>query len=313
MAAIELPTATEAKPDKASETSPPLDSAQNHDLAEWLSIEEALRVTRAQLQQRSAQQLMIQENERRRIAMELHDGLGQTLSLAKLTMQEALESVNIGVLDHARANLERAAAQIKLAMEDLRRIAMNLRPSALDELGIVATLAWYFREFEATCPHIKLDRDIGVSESEVPEVLKITIFRIVQESANNAMKHAGADRIKVSLNNEGDVLELLIEDTGRGFDPAAVAAERDFEHGLGLRGMQERAELSGASYTMQSAPGQGTSICVRWPSTKPSDRKCPVIPESQALAQMMCKSAPTGETARKFSTCLGRLRKLQSN
>ncbi|MBK5104479.1 MAG: sensor histidine kinase [Burkholderiales bacterium] len=313
MATTKVLSATEAQPDKASETYASIASAPRHDHAEWLNIEEALRVTRAQLQQRSAQQLMIQENERRRIAMELHDGLGQTLSLAKLSMQEAIKSVNIGVIDNARANLERAATHIKLAMEDLRRIAMNLRPSALDELGILATLAWYFREFEATCPHMKLERDIGVSESDVPEALKITIFRIVQESANNAMKHAGANRIKVALNSEGDVLELLIEDTGRGFDPAAVAAERDFEHGLGLRGMQERAELSGASYTMKSAPGQGTSICVRWPSTALSDPKCPVIPVSQVLAQMMRRPAPTRESPRQYSACLNCLRSMESN
>jgi len=313
MSTIKAQSANDQKPGKKRKTYASAAGTAHHDHDEWLSVDEALRVTRAQLQQRSAQQLMIQENERRRIALELHDGLGQTLSLAKLTMQAAIKSVNTGVIESARADLERAAAQIKMAIDDLRRIAMNLRPSALDDLGITATLAWYFREFEAACPQIKLERDIGVSESDVPEELKITIFRIVQESANNAIKHAGANRIKVSLNREGDVLELLIEDTGRGFDPAAVAAQRDFAHGLGLRGMQERAELSGASYTMQSAPGQGTSICVRWPSTVQSGPKCPVIPVSQVLAQMMCRMAPAKESPGQYSACVSCLRSMESS
>jgi signal transduction histidine kinase len=80
---------------------------------------------------------------------------------------------------------------VKSALAELRHIAMNLRPSTLDDLGIVATLAWYFREIEAACPNVNLELDVGVKESEVPEVLKIAIFRIVQEASSNALKHSG--------------------------------------------------------------------------------------------------------------------------
>ena len=103
---------------------------------------------------------------------------------------------------------------------------MNLRPATLDDLGILATLSWYFREFEAACPGVKLERDISVQEADVPDGLKISIFRIVQEATSNALKHAGATRIKVCLlRGEGGSLQLSIEDNGRGFDQTVAAVE----------------------------------------------------------------------------------------
>ena len=248
------------------------------DMSEWVRSEEALRLTQNELWRLSAQHLTIQESERRRIAVDLHDGLGQTLSLVKLSIEDAARSARDGVADKTAATLARLAPTVKSALTELRRISMNLRPASLDDLGILATLSWYFRELEATCPNIRVERDISVKESDVAELLKIAIFRIVQEATNNAIKHAGADRIKVSLNKEHDDLELLIEDTGRGFDLDAVADPSTPERGLGLQSMKERAELSGASYAIQSAPGKGTSICVRWPSPEAFEQKLATMP-----------------------------------
>ena len=246
------------------------------DLTESKAGEErSRREIQNELWRLSAQHLTIQESERRRIAGDLHDGLGQTLSLVKLSIEEAARAASAGIQSKTLATLERLAPTVKTALAELRRISMNLRPATLDDLGILATLAWYFREFEASWPHIHFERDISVKESDVPEPLKIAIFRIVQEATSNALKHAQAERIKVSLNNEDGSLELLIEDTGRGFDPEAAPAQADFSHGLGLQSMRERAELSGARYAIHSAPGKGTSICVRWPSPEASERKCP--------------------------------------
>jgi PAS domain S-box-containing protein len=254
-------------------------SLLGRDPREWVRAEEALRLTQIELWRLSAQHLTIQESERRRIAVDLHDGLGQTLSLVKLSVEEAARSARDGVAAKAAASLERLAPTLKSALTELRRITMNLRPTTLDDLGILATLSWYFREVDATCPNIRLERDITVLESDVPELLKIAIFRIVQEASSNALKHAGADRITVSLSNECGTLELLIEDTGCGFDPAVAANSRDFSHGLGLQSMKERAELSGGNYAFKSIPGQGTSIRVRWPSLPAFERNLAAIPE----------------------------------
>jgi len=233
----------------------------------------AAELTQNELWRLSAQHLTIQESERRRIAADLHDGLGQTLSLVKMSIEEAARSAKSGAEGKAAAALERLGPTIKSALAELRRMSMNLRPTTLDDLGILATLSWYAREFEAACPSIKLEREINVKESDISELLKITIFRIVQEATSNALKHAEADRIKVSLELEQGALELSIRDNGRGFDANAAAKGRDFHHGLGLQSMKERAELSGANYEFQSAPGKGTSIRVRWPSPEAVERK----------------------------------------
>lgn len=280
------------------------------DLSELLSLEQALRVARAQLWRQSVQHLSIQESERQRIARDLHDGLGQTLSLVKLTIEDAGKSVSASENPKLKNTLERLSSQVKSALADLRRIAMNLRPSSLDDLGIVATITWYSREFAAGSPDIELECDICVQEADVPVSLKIPIYRIVQEATSNALKHAKADRIKVSLTSADGFLSLAIEDNGRGFDPRNAAGHRDFTHGIGLQSMQERAELSGGTYEFRSAPGNGTYIGVKWRSVADSDPQCPVIPMNRAAAQSMCRSAPDDNgLPGDFSVCLSCVRR----
>ncbi len=238
-------------------------SLLGRDMSEWLRTEEALQLAQTELWRLSAQHLTVQEGERRRIAADLHDGLGQTLSLVKLAIEEAARSAKTGATGKVAATLERLAPTVKLALSELRRMSMNLRPSTLDDLGIVATLSWYFREFEAACPlGVRVEHEVSVAEAEVPNLLKITIFRIVQEATGNALKHAHAACIRVALHRHEDALELVVEDDGRGFDPAAAAT--DFQHGLGLQSMRERAQLSGGSYELRAAAGAGTCVRVRW-------------------------------------------------
>lgn len=235
------------------------------DMSDWIRTEEALRVTQNEVWRLGAQHLTIQESERRRIAVDLHDGLGQTLSLVKLSIEEATRSIADGGSDKAVQALADLAPTVKLALNDLRRMAMNLRPSTLDDLGILATLSWYLREFESVCTEMSLQRDISVAETDVPELLKITIFRIVQEATSNALKHARANQLHVCLRLDGDALELLIEDNGQGFDPELTPSRHDFGSGLGLQSMKERTELSGGDYEFRASPGQGTRVRVRWP------------------------------------------------
>jgi PAS domain S-box-containing protein len=287
-------------------------SLLGRDMSEWVRTEEALRATQNQLWRLSAQHLTIQESERRRIAVDLHDGLGQTLSLVKLSIEEAARSVGAGAPGKAAAALERLAPAVKSALAELRHISMNLRPSTLDDLGILASLSWYFRELEAACPGVKLERAISVREADVPDGLKISIFRIVQEATSNALKHAGAGCcIKVGLRNDGGLLELSIEDNGQGFDPAAVEMSRDFSHGLGMQSMRERAELSGGDYELKSDPGQGTRIRVRWPMLAASkhDRAAEPQPFVEAMGML---PFPNRELPDRYSACLACMRRLRS-
>ena len=153
---------------------------------------------------------------------------------------------------------------LRQTVEETRRICMALRPSTLDDLGLIATLRWFAREFHKAYPHIEIDLDVGLEETEIPDLLKTSIFRIVQESVNNAAKHARADRIEVVLAWHLGEMVLTVKDTGVGFDPG-VRPERSSAGGLGLESMKERAELHDGVLRIDSAPGRGTAVIARWP------------------------------------------------
>ena len=256
------------------------------DMTAWTRTEEALRKTQGELLRLSAQHLKIQENERRQIAADLHDGLGQSLSLVTVSMENVTTLLAAGEADKAAQRLERLKSKVKDMLDDVRRIAMNLRPATLDSLGILPTMSWHLREIEAVCPDLTLERNISVEEADVPIFLKTAIFRILQEASSNAIKHAGANRVKVSLGKKRGILELVVEDNGQGFDAAGVSGRDESTKGLGLQSMKERALLSCGIYEMKSVRGKGTQIRVTWPlalDEEELDRAATLAPEIQAL------------------------------
>lgn len=235
------------------------------DTTEQMRTAQALRESRDELRRLSGLLVTIQEDERRRIALDLHDGLGQSLSLIKLSIENAARQLATGAAGEASESLQQLIPRVKQALAEARRVSTELRPSILDDLGILPTLSWFFREFEAACGHITVERALNVAEHEVPAPLQITLYRILQEAFNNIVKHAGADRVRVSLDRIAEVLHLLIEDNGCGFDPDSVRYVEGEARGLGLLSMKERASFSGGTYRIASAPGQGTRIEVSWP------------------------------------------------
>lgn len=205
------------------------------------------------------QLLLMQESERKRIATDLHDSLGQSLVIIKHSLAKAMHLLDDGEIEKASESLQELDLKIHDALEEVRRVSLGLRPPMLDDLGILATLSWYCRELEAACPGIRVEKDVALQESDIPDLLKITLFRIIQEATSNIIKHAHADLISISLNKTGDALYLVIEDNGDGFDPVSV-----MNNGLGLLGMRERADVSGGVYTMDSREGVGTRIGISW-------------------------------------------------
>lgn len=205
-----------------------------------------------------AQLLEVREREQQRIANDLHDVLGQSLTLIKLAAHRSLTSLAENDTGEAAELLQQLTRMAGNALGELRRVIMNLRPAMLDDLGILATLTWFFREFEGACRGVKVEKHFNVHEDSIPASLRVTIFRIIQEATNNIVKHADADLIRVGLEITGDTLYLSIADNGNGFDPSRYGA------GLGLTSMKERAEISGGRYVMKSAAGQGTRIRVSW-------------------------------------------------
>ncbi|HTY99744.1 MAG TPA: ATP-binding protein [Rhodocyclaceae bacterium] len=239
-------------------------SIVEENMTAWVEAAAALRKSQEETQRLSAQLLEVQENERRRIAADLHDVIGQSLSLIKLAIDNAARMAAQGEGKAVGEALHHLGGKVKEALTEVQRVSMNLRPSTLDDLGILATLSWFFREFEATCRHIRVEKAFTVAEASIPPPLKTTIFRILQEATANIVKHADASQVRVGLTSADGALELTIEDNGIGFDPASLASNGG-RHGLGLRSMQERTRLSGGSYALESTAGQGTRIRARWP------------------------------------------------
>jgi PAS domain S-box-containing protein len=235
------------------------------DTTEQVQTAQALRESRDELQRLSGMLVTIQEDERRRIALDLHDGLGQSLSLIKLSLENSARLLASGATGEAGEALQQLIPRVKEALFEVRRVSTELRPSILDDLGILPTLSWFFREFEASCGDIAVEKAFNVTEREVPVPLQITLYRILQEATNNIVKHAGADRVRVRLDRVNDVLNLLIEDNGSGFDPGSIQYVEGQGRGLGLLSMKERASFSGGTFHLTSAPGQGTRIEVSWP------------------------------------------------
>jgi len=230
------------------------------DVTERHEAIQALRDSQATLQQLSASQLTAQESERKRVAQELHDSLGQSLSAIKFIIERALE---LEPKPETSGPLRSVVPLIQSTMEEVRRISMALRPSTLDDLGLLMTISWFIREYQLTYPEIQVEKALLVEETQIPQTLKTNIFRILQEALNNAAKHSRAQRILVSLGMAGDRLELKIQDHGVGFDPRLVK-KASINGGFGLDSMRERAILFGGLCTIDSVPGVGTIVTARW-------------------------------------------------
>ncbi len=144
------------------------------------------------------------------------------------------------------------------AIKEARRIMNNLHPAVLDELGLIATISWLCKEYQGSYPHITVQKEIGVSEEDISHPIKVVIYRVLQEALNNFAKHGKGTLVNLSLLKFGGTLYLKIQDNGQGFDADKV------QKGLGLESMQERVELSGGIFKIESARSVGTTIRASW-------------------------------------------------
>jgi signal transduction histidine kinase len=200
-----------------------------------------------------AQVTAAQEEERRRIARELHDGIGPALASMNLRLRAA-RALLAEENPEAAAEIEELADLATAYVRDIRRLIYDLRPAALDELGLVPALRDYLQRWQR-------ERGLAIAfqadEGErLPAPVETALFRIVQEAVNNAAKHSGADEIDIILSREGRGVRLRVRDGGRGFDPGAPRSGEQ----VGLWSMRERAEQLGGEFRVESAPGQGTEL-----------------------------------------------------
>ena len=142
---------------------------------------------------------------------------------------------------------------------------MDLRPSTLDDLGVLATLGWFCREYQKIYSHIHIEKEIGLQENEVSTPRKVVIYRLTQEAMNNIAKHSQADLVRLSLRKQEAQIEWVIEDNGMGFDLEKILSSEGSKRGLGLSSMRERTELSGGKFMIESIQGKRTTLRASWP------------------------------------------------
>ena len=230
-------------------------------------MESALRKSRLDLLELSRKSIEALEADRRAVARELHDSVGGSLAAVKYMLEEigaqlADEHTAAGSLVH------KTIVHLAETIKETKRISAQLRPLTIDDLGLLATIKWYTRQFNEQYSGIALQQQITVKEEAIADAHKIVIYRILQESLTNAAKHSGADTIRIELCTKGPFLLFEVEDNGCGFDTQQLLERHDPFAGYGLQSMRERAELCGGTFVLDSYPGQGTLVRVMLPGSR---------------------------------------------
>ena len=238
----------------------------NRDLQSEISrretAEAALRESRNELELLSQQLIQTQERERRRIARELHDSVGPSLSAIKYSLERGVELHRQARHADTQPLLSRTIERVREAIADIRSIAMNLRPPVLDDLGVASALEWLSREFGETYSHIGVHTRIDAADGDIPLHLATTIFRCAQELLNNVAKHSKAEHVSVTLARDHNKVTLIVCDDGIGLPSPSVTGS--FGTGHGIRNLRERAQMTGGKLTLSADQGVGTLARLDW-------------------------------------------------
>ncbi len=240
-----------------------INEALQAEMAERKRMEQTLRESEQRLKIALQTNVTAQEDERRRIARELHDELGQHLTALTLGLGELGDAVQFS--DWACAKLRQLQELTNQISREMHALAMDLRPTTLDDLGLQPALGNYLEQWmERTGISTDL-HSIGFDEHRLPPNVETALYRIVQEAVTNSIKHARADRVSVILERRLGYVLTIVEDNGQGFDVEAVMREPVTQGWLGLLGMRERVTLLGGTVNLESSPGIGTTVFVRIP------------------------------------------------
>lgn len=210
---------------------------------------------------RASQIINAQEQERQRIARELHDETSQVLTSLLISLAVLEESVET---QEARERIADTRTLAHSTLRAIRNLSIDLRPSALDDLGLLPALRWYVKEYQKKCA-IEVDFQATGFKERLPAEMETALYRIVQEGLTNTAKHANAHKVNITLKEDMDRVYAKIVDDGQGFDYEGLLKTPGQERGLGLAGMQERAVLLDGALDIHSTPGQGTVIQVSIP------------------------------------------------
>jgi signal transduction histidine kinase len=197
-----------------------------------------------------------QEDERRRIAREMHDQFGEQLTALALRIRLLKDALGE---DHRRSLVDAIEQIAQRIDQDVDQLVWQLRPTALDDLGLHAALANYVQDWSARAGIQATLHTSGLLDDRLPADTETALYRIAQEALTNVAKHSKANNVDIILDRRGTHVQMVIEDDGQGFEPAPAGSP----HGFGLVGMRERAALVGATLEIESSPGSGTTILVR--------------------------------------------------
>jgi PAS domain S-box-containing protein len=240
------------------------------ELIERKGIEEALKKSEKDLRFLSNQLINAQENERKRIAYELHDDLGQSLVGLKFQLS-GLKQKATQTRNHPTQDITKALDTIDKITADVRQISRELRPAVLEHLGLVEALQWLFEDFYGKYG-IKVFHSIKKINFKFSKEQEIIIFRIFQEGLANVGKHSGATQVTITMTQDAKASTFSIKDNGKGFDLKRMETRNPLKAGLGLTAMKERALMAGGSIEIKSEIGQGTSLTFSAQGRRPLKR-----------------------------------------
>jgi PAS domain S-box-containing protein len=233
------------------------------DITDRKHAEVALAESRRRLEVLARQVVQTQEDERGRIARELHDEIGQILTAVNLGLDAVQRIADCG--PRASSQIDETRAAVAQAVQQIRDLSLGLRPLILDDLGIVPTLRWHLSS-QSRKAGLTIDFRASLPVDHLSAEIETACFRIVQEAITNVIRHAHARKVLVELKPKGtDQMSLMIKDDGDGFDPSLAMARWEGNSRLGLAGMQERVRLLGGKIDISSRRGEGTQIDVTFP------------------------------------------------
>ena len=249
---------------RTEDVAPPIVRGMARDITERKQAEDASRTHTQRLQTLSKQLLEIQENERQSIARELHDEIGQTLTSLKILLELSTKPK----ANDARESLQEALGLIGSLIGRVRNLSLDLRPPALDDLGLVPAIRWHLLH-RTERMGIKAHFEAEPEEIHVSGEIKTVCYRVAQEALTNVLRHSKPESVEVQVMKRGENLELTIRDDGSGFDVDSAFRRAAAGESFGLLGMQERIRFAGGTLVIRSEQGRGTEIQATFPDAFP--------------------------------------------
>ena len=225
---------------------------------------EQVQVGREQLSRLTQQVVSAQEEERHRLSRELHDEMGQTLTMMSINLTAVENELASELSPTARHRLEETNSLADQLLEQVRDLSLDLRPPMLDDFGLISALRWYASRYGRRL-NIKVELQAIDLQERLLANVETALYRITQEALTNVARHAQASKVSLRLERRGSSVAAFIEDDGRGFDVAQLGERDAAPPGVGVLGMQERVSSLGGRFSIESSPGHGTRLAIEIP------------------------------------------------